>query len=105
MQKRFVRFALYTLPWNNPVALPPYSTRLQLVNSLLNFKVNCPFLYDKISSNVNRYILRNNNIFTLHHCHSNYAKNEATVRMRALANNCTPSFSYDISVDCLKKTL
>ena len=121
MQKRFVRFALYTLPWNNPIALPPYSDRLELVklhslkkrrevadlvffHGLLNFSISCPFLYDKISFNTSRYTLRNNTVFRVPlRLSSHYAMHEATISKRKLADSCS-SFIYEISKDCLKKT-
>ena len=31
VQKRFLRFALRRLPWNDPVRLPPYEDRLRLI--------------------------------------------------------------------------
>lgn len=31
VQRRFVRFALRGLPWDNPIILPPYHDRLQLI--------------------------------------------------------------------------
>ena len=121
VQKRFVRFALYTLPWNNPIALPPYSDRLELVklhslkkrrevadlvffHGLLNFSISCPFLYDKISFNTSRYTLRNNRVFSVPLRPTHYASHEATIRMRKLADSCS-SFSFEISKDCLKKKL
>ena len=122
VQKRFVRFALSSLPWNDPIALPPYTNRLELLDlhplykrrevadlvflhGLLNFNISCPFLYDKITFNTNRYVLRTNAIFTLPFCRFNYAKHEATVRMCNLANNSTPNFRLDITKLCLKKNL
>lgn len=121
VQKRFVRFTLSNLPWHNPLILPPYESRLNLVNldslyrrrevadlvflhGLINLTIISPVLFDKIQFTNNVYTFRNNRIFDIPSRSTNYGMHEGIIRMCSLANS-TPSFSLSCSKDSLKKIL
>ena len=121
VQKRFVRFALSNLPWHNPLILPPYQSRLNLVNleslvkrrevadlvflhGLIKLTIISSKLYDKVQFTNNNRIFRNNRIFDIPSRTTNYGIHESIIRMCSLANG-TPSFSVSCSKDSLKKLL
>lgn len=121
VQKRFVRFALSNLPWHNPLILPPYQSRLNLVNleslhkrrevadlvflhGLINLTIISPNLFDKVQFTNNTRRLRNICIFDIPSRRTNYGMHDSIFRMCRLANT-TPSFSITCSKGCLKKYL
>lgn len=56
VQKKFIRFALRTLPWNDPSNLPPYPDRCRLIDlqTLRSRRVEmqCLFIFDVLQGNI-----------------------------------------------------
>ena len=120
VQKRFVRFALGHLPWNDSLILPPYESRLKLIfldslekrrkvadliflHGLINLTIRSPVLKDKVQFTSHVYSLRHTNLFTIPFRSTNYGKHESIIRMCKLANNC--SFDLSWTKYTLKKKL
>ena len=121
IQKRFVRFALSHLPWHNPFILPPYESRLNLVDldslykrrkvadlvflhGLLTLSISSSKLSNKVRFTNHDRVLKKNRIFHVPTRHTNYGMHESIIRMCNLANN-TISFSLTCSKVTLKKHL
>ena len=109
------------MPWHNPLILPHYQSRLNLVNleslvkrrevadlvflhGLIKLTIISSKLYDKVKFTNNNRSFRNNRIFDIPSRTTNYGIHESIIRMCSLANG-TPSFSISCSKDSLKKLL
>lgn len=57
VQKRFIRYALRNLPWNDPVQLPPYEQRCALISlqplASRRIMLQRLFIFDVIKGNIN----------------------------------------------------
>lgn len=101
VQRKFVRYALRNLPWNDPVNLPPYENRCQLlgletleqrrknakavfVAKLLNAELDAPNLLALIDINIPGYALRNTEFLRLPRWRQDYDGNEP---VRAVMRN------------------
>lgn len=119
IQRRFLRFALQCLPWDNPLILPAYRDRLQLLNltslqerreiadilfihRLLSGSIDCSSLYDSIFFNTNTRNLRNRRLFYLLSHHTSYGLNEPLTRMLRLVNLNPNSFDFNTNTYNLK---
>lgn len=122
VQRRFVRFALRPLPWDDPVILPSYECRLKLLNlstlykrrevadvvfvhQLLNGRVDSGFLSRRASFRESRYRLRRPPLLHTNYSNTNYGRFEPVNRMFINVNKNINVFSMDISKDVLKRTL
>lgn len=103
VQRRFLRFALGSLPWSDPFNLPPYSDRLKLIGltslekrreiskttflfDLLQGSINSPELLDNISISVPTRSLRSSDFLHVSFHRTNYGKNMPLPSMSRLFN-------------------
>lgn len=113
IQRRFVRFALRHLPWNNPTNLPIYEDRCKLiglellsvrreiskslfVSDLLQLKIDCPHLLSLLNFNVPHRPLRSSTFIFLHGARTNYGYNEPFSAMCRSFNRCSHEFDFHI---------
>jgi len=91
IQKRFLRFALRSLPWSDPLLLPSYEHRLTLLSmptlsrhreyigltficNLLNFNIDCPNILNRLNIRINTRNLRSIEYFHLGNYRTNYGR-------------------------------
>lgn len=91
IQKRFLRFALKDLPWSDPYVLPRYEHRLNLLGmptllkhreyigltficNVLNFKVDCANILNKLNIRINNRNLRSVEYFYVGNYRTNYGR-------------------------------
>lgn len=122
VQRRFVRFALRGLGWNDPFHLPPYGDRLRIINlqtlekrrkvadivfvhQTISGGVDCPSFLDKINFNINFRSLRSIPLFKLQTHRTDYGKNEPFSRMLSAANEFSIVLDFHLGKDALKRLL
>lgn len=116
VQRRFIRYALRFLPWNNPENLPPYEDRCRLlgletlsnrrsiskaafVGKLLLNAIDSPTLLRQISFNVPPRLLRNRDFLRLDYHRTDYGQNEPVRAMCSVFNSVVSVFDFNVSVD------
>lgn len=121
VQRRFVRFALRGLPWTDSFNLPPYESRLKLINlqplalrrdvaditfvhQVLSGSIDCPEFLHSISLNTNPRNVRSFPTFRLESHRTNYGHFEPFTRMLRKANN-TAAFDFHADKASLKHAL
>ena len=119
LQRKFVRYALRHLPWNNPFTLPPYEDRCKLiglekssvrrdvakalfVSDLINSNIDSPELLQQLNFNIQRRNLRSYNFFKVTHARINYAFHEPVSSILRTFNNCSNVFDFNLSRASLK---
>lgn len=122
VQRKFVRFALRSLPWNDPYNLPPYEARCRLINietlehrrkaakavfvfKILAGKIDAPFLLASLDINVPAYTLRSNDLFRLPRPFYNYDVNEPIRSMMSIFNEAYPNFDFGMSVNSFRNSI
>ena len=122
MQKQFLLFALRNLNWNSAVRLPPYISRLKLidlptllnrrtmlgivfVNNLINGNVDSCYLLKNISFNVPTRVSRYFMPLKVDFFRSNFLCNEPLRRMCEDFNKYYSFFSIGDNSYVVKKTL
>ena len=117
IQLKFFRYALRYLPWNNPLILPPYEDRCNLigleklsvrrdvakalfVSDLITSKIDSPALLQKLSFNIHRRTLRTHHFFNIPNARTNYAFHEPVSSMLRIFN--TDAFDFNLSRSALK---
>lgn len=113
IQRRFVRYALRHLPWNNPHQLPCYENRalligldtlhvrrdlarVMLISDILMAKTDCAVLLDSINVNVNPRTVRNNLFLRLPFRRTNYGANGAIIGLQRAFNRVSSGFDYHL---------
>lgn len=117
VQKRFVRFVLNYLNWSDPRVLPPYSSRLKLINlesleerrknadivfmhQLCSGSFDSPDLRKYFQINCNRHSSRSSsNFFYLPFSKNNYSLFSPINRMCSFSNSCDV---FDINISKYK---
>ena len=114
IQRRFVRFALRLLPWNNPQQLPSYDNRrlligldslqvrrnlarAMLVSDILNSNIDCPALLSALNIHVQSRALRNNVFFRTPLRRTNYGAHGAIIGLQRTFNRLSPGFDFHLS--------
>jgi len=104
IQKQFLLFSLRSLNWSDPFVLPPYRSRLRLLNMItlrdrqiincclfvhdvLNEKVSAPNVCSQFKRRVIPYSLRNSRELQEDACNTLYVLNEPINRCRRLYND------------------
>lgn len=122
VQKRFIRYALRFLPWNNPDNLPPYEERCRLldmetltnrriiakaafVGKLLLNVIDSPTLLRQININIPPRVLRNNDFLRLEFHRTDYGQNEPIRAMCIVFNSVVSVFDFCVSVDSFIRRL
>ena len=119
VQKKFVRFALRNLPWNNPIYLTPYDSLCQLIEletlavrrkvskalfvaDLVQNRIDCPAILQALDFNTNRRTLRNVSVFRLPRASTNCGFNEPVSSMCRIFNQCYSDVDCSLSRSTLK---
>lgn len=126
VQRRFIRFALRHLPWQNPRELPRYESRCKLINlevlegrrnvvkacfvgDLLQGNIDCSPLLGLLDVNTRRRNLRLHAFFINRSSRTNYGKNEPVLSMCRVFNTCYHVFDFNVSraknKQCFKRCL
>lgn len=120
VQRRFVRFALRHLPWNDPSNLPRYEDRCKLiglellsvrrkikkslfVSDLLQSRIDCPHLLSSLKFNVPSRSLRSHSFLHIQTARTNYGHYEPISSMCRVFNTCSHTFDFHISRSILRK--
>lgn len=119
VQRRFLRFALRGLPWNNPLMLPPYEDRLRLlpleslesrrrnskivfVFKILSGVVESPSLLGNFGFSIPTRSTRNYSPLHLRSHRTNYGYNEPITSMSRLFNASYYNIDFNLSVSQVK---
>lgn len=122
IQRKFIRYALRFLPWNDPLNLPPYVDRCQLLNletleyrrktakavfvaKILAGEYDAPNLLAALDINVPAYTLRSSNFFRLPRRLHDYDLNEPIRSMMNVFNQMYPNYDFNISVDVFRNSI
>lgn len=114
VQHRFIRFALRRLPWTNPLDLPNYADRCQLisldllenrrnvykasfVSDVLLNHIDCPALLNTLNFDIRRRLLRSYEFFRIPTHRTNYGHNEPITSMCRVFNSCYHVFDFHLS--------
>lgn len=114
IQRKFIRFALRRLPWNNPTALPSYPDRCKLIHldllsvrrdvakacfisDLLQANIDCPELLSEININTRGRTLRSHAFLSTVTSRTNYGMNEPFTSMCRLFERCYYCFDFNLS--------
>ena len=119
IQRRFVRYALRLLPWRQPLELPPYENRCRLVqldtlqlrrelaraltvSDILNARIDCPALLDKINLRAPTRRLRNSTTLQIPLRRTNYSANGALIGLQRAFNKVSSVSNLHLSRDVLR---
>lgn len=122
VQRKYVRFALSHLNWNDPNHLPPYCNRLLLLNmtslekrrkvtdvmflhQLLVGSIDSPVLLEQVRFKARSHSSRNSEMFHIDFHRTNYGQNEPLTRMKHEANLNHEVFDLSYSKLTLKHKL
>lgn len=120
VQRRFIRFALRRLPWNNPHQLPSYESRCQLigldtlhvrrdlaraliVSDVLMAKTECPVILENINLQVQPRALRNHVFLRVPFRRTNYGCNLAVIGLQRLFNKVASGFDFHYSRSAVRQ--
>lgn len=122
IQRKFLRFALRHLAWEDPLRLPPYENRLLLidlrslkdrrfvadvvfVHQIINGAIISPNIRCQMSFRQNHNNLRVVNLFNVQSHNTDYGFNEPISRMLREVNSKSEFFDISISKNVLKSRL
>lgn len=122
VQKRFVRFALRNLPWNDPQNLPPYESRCQLIGldtltqrrkrakaifiaKLLAAEIDAPNLLVLVNINVPGYATRRPEFFRLPFRRWDYTSQEPIRAMMECFNHVVHLYDFNVTTNNFKSRL
>ena len=122
VQKRFIRFALRNLPWNDPHNLPAYENRCELIGmetlqhrrkrakaifmfKLLTSDTDAPNLLEQINFNVRGYSLRRADFLRLPLRRQDYALYEPIRSMMKVFNNVSHLFNFNSTINEFRSRL
>ena len=122
VQKKFVRFALRTLPWRDPLNLPPYEDRCRLLGiqplefrrqvsqavfaaKLLTDGIDCPSLLSQLNVYAPQRYLRQRNFLHLEPRNRLFGTHEPLRFVSQRFNEMYSLFDFNISVDTYRQRL
>lgn len=122
VQKRFVRFALRNLPWNDSLNLPSYESRCQLIGletlmqrrkrakaifiaKLLAAEIDAPNLLELVNVNVPGYVTRRPEFLRLPLRRRDYTFHEPVRAMMECFNNVVHLFDFNMTTNEFKSRL
>lgn len=114
IQRKFIRFALRQLPWNDPVNLPPYADRCRLIDletlssrrvkmqrlfvfDVLQGNIDCSVLLEQVRFNVPSRRFRSSSLLTVPQHRTNYGYNNPFDSCIRVFNNVTDLFDFNVS--------
>ena len=119
IQRRFVRYALRTLPWRQPMRNTRYEDRCQLlqidtlqlrretaramlVSDMLTSRVYCPAILRQINLNAPTRTLRRMPALLLPFRRTNYSSNSAIIGIQRAFNRVSQAFDYHLSFSVIR---
>lgn len=119
VQRRFLRYALRRLPWRDPLHLPAYENRCRLihldtlctrrnvakalyVSDLLQGRVDCPEILQRINFYVQPRALRHNMLLRPQNHRTNYGMNSAVTGLQRVFNRVSTVFDFNVSRELLR---
>lgn len=120
VQRRFIRWALRNLPWQNRFELPPYEDRCQLigldtlscrrsvtcalcVSDVLSARIDCPAILRYLPFQARIRNLRNNSLFRIQFRRTNYSLNCGITGLLRIFNRVASVFDFHYSRATLKQ--
>lgn len=120
IQRKFVRFALRNLPWNDPLNLPSYEDRCLLIDlplletrrkvfkacfvaDVLQSRIDCPCVLNSLNIDIRRRCLRSYQFLRLPASRTNYAYNKPIISMSRMFNRCFHVFDFTLSRSTTKR--
>lgn len=114
IQRKFIRFALRHLGWQDPYNLPSYESRCKLIRlellqsrrsvakacfiaDLLQGDVSCASLLEQVGIHVPSRSLRFHNFLYIRPARTNYGQNEPLQSMCRVFNQCYDVFDFSVS--------
>ena len=114
IQRKFVRFALRQLPWNDPTNLPPYTERCRLIDletlssrrtklqrvfvfDVLSVNIDCPALLEQVPFNVPPRRFRNSSLLAVPAHRTNYGYHNPFDSCLRAFNNVNDKFDFNLS--------
>lgn len=121
IQRKFIRFALRHLNWRNPLNLPSYESRCQLIDleplvarrnvakacfigDLLQGNIDCSTLLGMLDINIRSRNLRSHSFFSIPSARTNYGQHEPIRSMSRLFNKCYFVFDFNVSREANKRS-
>lgn len=122
VQKKFVRFALRLLPWNDPNNLPPYAERCQLIGleplscrrersqrllvfDIITNAIDCPVLLEQTPLYIPPRSFRNSPLLAVPYHRTNYGYNNPLDSCIRSFNEICDVFDFDISKNVFKNRI
>lgn len=122
VQKKFLRFALRNLPWADPIRLPPYESRLSLINltslqsrrlvadilfvqQIIRGQIISPYIREQMRFRDNPSNLRTVELFHIAYHSTDYGKFEPITRMLRETNSLSELFDINVNKLTLKARL
>lgn len=119
VQRRFLRYALRRLPWTNPFRLPSYENRCHLIHleplsvrrdtarallvaDIMQSRIDCPDLLERINLYVQPRALRNNLMLRLPLQRTNYSMFGGISGLQRLFNRVAVLFDFNASRTLLR---
>lgn len=114
IQRKFIRFALRLLPWNDPSNLPPYADRCRLINletlydrrvnlqrlfvfDVLRGHIDCPVLLEQVPFNVPPRRFRSFSLLAVPQHRTNFGFHNPFDSCLRAFNNVTDKFDFNVS--------
>lgn len=114
VQRRFIRFALRRLPWQDPFRLPSYESRCRLIQletlqarrniaramfvaDTIRGRTDCPAILAAVDLNVRPRALRNNYMLRLPLQRTDYGQNIAIHGALRVFNRVATGFDFNLS--------
>lgn len=119
VQKSFIRFALRRLPWNDPINLPDYPARCQLVDlellsnrrlklqrllvhDILTNNIDCPDLLSEVQLSVPNRRLRHTTLIAIPLHRTSYGYHDPFTTCLRNFNSVCEMFDFNVSKDCFR---
>lgn len=119
IQRKFIRYALRHLNWQNPFNLPNYASRCKLISlellqgrrnvakacfisDILQNNVECPTLLGQVGIHVPSRNLRSHSFLYIRPARTNYGQNEPMLSMCRVFNSCFHVFDFNVSRATIK---
>ena len=119
VQRKFIRFALRRLPWNDPFRLPSYEQRCRLidldplhirrdvsraifVSDMLTTRIDCPRLLEHLNIHAPTRTLRNSMFLRVARRRTNYSTFSSITGLQRNFNRFANSFDFDVSREVMK---
>lgn len=120
VQRRFIRYALRRLPWRDPLRLPSYERRCQLIDlqplrvrrdvcraltvaDTLQGRIDCDSILRQVNINVQPRLLRNSSMLRLPLRRNNYGIRSALLGLQRIFNRVASVFDFHLTRNVIKR--